>query len=85
MVKKIFLLVIWSMMFSCKPPESTSNDPCYTCQISETFKGVTTISYWDRCGAAGMINFKRDNTYKRLIIQGNVGDTLSRVTTCVSR
>ena len=85
MTKKIALALIWSMIFSCKPPGSTLDNPCYRCQISETFRGMTKNSYWDRCGTASVANFIQTNTYQQSVTQGNVPYTLSRVTTCVPK
>lgn len=85
MVKKIVLIVVYATSFSCRPPESTPDVPCFRCQLSETYQGVTTSSYWYRCGAASATKFMQDNTYQQTIMQHDVPYILSRVTTCVPK
>ena len=83
MKKSLALLLVCFTTLSCQEPKSTPDNPCYKCQIAETYRGVTSSSYWDRCGDASVANFIQRNTNRQSIIQGDSTYVLSRITTCV--
>lgn len=82
MLKYTFLLLVGIVPFSCR---SEQVSPCYDCQLSETFRGVTTNAYYEKCGTAYAVEFARQNTTSRIVQQGNVGWLLERVTVCTPK